>query len=322
MRPITEITDAFARAVPTVLVCAALTFAPPVASPVVAASYLEQDLQEATGRLQRASKSLSESAYDVLRAQTEESLTPFATSLIDLVLNYDSEQLGTLVDLGFDTALSVPPDATAALRSAFAEISSDSCNLVPLPSTVFDRVLKLDAVAGANPTKRSQVIEQWKPVLNSVPRRDSRICLPSSSSELEKLLLAQSQALGMADNAAVRAFNAQAQVTLKSVKKGSSFRLYSETAKQQLNVLSRVSFADRDRFKKATAEYIDARAFVGVLKQKRLEGPPKCYTIGCKQFYENDIWRYNYKDDYTGEGLEKPDRAILKPAPFKFEGPP
>jgi len=41
-------------------------------------------------------------------------------------------------------------------------------------------------------------------------------------------------------------------------------------------------------------------------------------TCAPRQNYEYDLWRYSGKDDYTGEGLEKPN-GILKPKGFIFE---
>lgn len=75
----------------------------------------------------------------------------------------------------------------------------------------------------------------------------------------------------------------------------------------------------RERFKKVGGELAEARRYLGELRLKQAQGPPKCFTVGCTQNYEYDLWRYKSKDDYTGEGLEKPD-SILKPPGFSFEG--
>jgi len=134
-------------------------------------------------------------------------------------------------------------------------------------------------------------------------------------------VLAQTQAAAAADRGTVRALDEQSKATLKSVKKGSGFRVFSELGKTQLAVLTKADFVNRDRFKKAVPEYVDAARSLEELQAKKAAGPPRCFTIGCKEFYENDIWRNDWKDDYTGEGLEKPN-GILKPKGWTYEGPP
>ena len=116
-----------------------------------------------------------------------------------------------------------------------------------------------------------------------------------------------------------RQLGAQVQRTLASVPKGKSFRLFSEWSQQERAVLGRATFAQRDAFKKAGARLAEASTFADDLRKAKADGVPKCYTIGCQANFEYDIWRYDARDDYTGEGLEKPN-GILKPKAFTFEG--
>ena len=297
-------------AVGVALLCASL-----LGEPAVADSYLATDLREADARLERSITSLSLSSRAVLKAQTTETIGAYASSIVDIALNAEPAELAKLVNVGLDAALSVPPDSAAALtrnvKEAFSGLSPDSCDLVPLPTGALERVVGSNALSGADPAKRKLVTEQWVPIWKSVPRREASVCLPSSSA-LEKAAFAQAGAAKAADAAKLRALGEQAQVTLKSLKKGSSFKLFSELGKQQLAVLGRASLQDRDRFKKDTEEFVQAARFVDELRLKKAEGPPKCFTIGCQSNFEYDLWRYNSKDDYTGEGLDK-GYSILKP---------
>ena len=86
----------------------------------------------------------------------------------------------------------------------------------------------------------------------------------------------------------------------------------TERTSAERDALSRVPFQQRDGVKKAGAEYVDASRLLETIEQKRRDGPPKCFTVGCSVNYEYDLWRYDTKDDYVGEGLEKP-AAILSP---------
>ena len=298
-------------AVAAALLCASLLGEPAVA----ADGYLATDLREADARLERSITSLSDSARAVLKAQTTETIGGYASSIVDIALNAEPAELAKLVSIGLDTALSVPPDSSAALtrnvKEAFTGLSPDSCDLVPLPTGAIERILGSNALSGADPAKRKLVNEQWAPIWKSVPRREASVCLPSSSA-LEKAAQAQAGAAKAADPARLRALGEQAQVTVKSVKKGSSFKIFSEVGKQQLAVLGRASLQERDRFKRDSAEFVQAARFVDELRIKKAEGAPKCFTIGCQTNFEYDLWRYNSKDDYTGEGLDK-GYSILKP---------
>ena len=272
----------------TALICAALT----ALGPPVHAAYLEQDFLEATGRLQRSIGSLAASSHIVLAAQTADTLPPYASALVDIALSTDTAELKKLVERAVDVALSVPPDAVAAakgeVKEAFSGLKPGSCELVPLPMATFDRLLASEAVSSAS--RIGELSEQWTPALEQIPRTDAGVCLPPPE-RLEKLLGVQTDAFAAADKAKVRELELQSARTLGTVQKGERFRLFSQLGKRQLETLSRANFVARDQFKKASAEYLEARRFVEELKQKRADGPPQCFTIGCTVFYENDVRR-------------------------------
>ena len=271
----------------TALVCAALTALAPPAH----AAYLEQDFLEATGRLQRSIGSLAAASHIVLAAQTADTLPPYASALVDIALSTDPAELKKLVERAVDVALSLPPDAVAAakgeVKEAFSGLKPGSCELVPLPMATFDRVLASEAVS-SSASRLKELSEQWTPAL--IPQTDAGVCLPPPE-RLEKLLGVQTDAFAAADKAKVHELELQSALTLGTVQKGERFRLFSQLGKRQLATLSRANFVARDQFKKASAEYLEARRFVEELKQKRADGPPKCFTIGCTVFYENDVRR-------------------------------
>lgn len=302
-------------AVGTALVCAALT-SNVVPLPANAASYLEQDSKAASARLQRATLQLTDSARSVLKAQTAETLFPFASSVADILLATSPDELAKLVDASLDTALSVPSENTAmvtkAVKEAYSGVSADSCELVPFPSSAVARVAASDAVARADPAKAKAVSDAWSSALKTVPRRGESVCLPPTGPKLDSAALAQLNVLTSADTKKLAGAQAQAQATVKSVKRDQSFKLFSTLGQQQRSFLGASSFPERDRFKKASGEFVDASVYAAEIRQKRAEGPPKCFTIGCTTNFEYDIWRNNPKDDYTGEGLERP-AAILSP---------
>ena len=273
----------------TALVCAALTALAPPAH----AAYLEQDFLEATGRLQRSIGSLAAASHIVLAAQTADTLPPYASALVDIALSTDPAELKKLVERAVDVALSLPPDAVAAakgeVKEAFSGLKPGSCELVPLPMATFDRVLASEAVS-SSASRIRELSKQWTPTLEQIPHTDAGVCLPPPE-RLEKLLGVQTDAFAAADKAKVHELELQSALTLGTVQKGERFRLFSELGKRQLATLSRANFVARDQFKKASAEYLEARRFVEELKQKRADGPPKCFTIGCTVFYENDVRR-------------------------------
>ena len=261
--------------------------------PPAHAAYLEQDFLEATRRLQRSIGSLAASSHIVLAAQTADTLPPYASALVDIALSTDTAELKKLVERAVDVALSLPPDAVAAakgeVKEAFSGLKPGSCELVPLPMATFDRVLASEAVS-SSASRIRELSKQWTPTLEQIPHTDAGVCLPPPE-RLEKLLGVQTDAFAAADKAKVRELELQSARTLGTVQKGERFRLFSQLGKRQLETLSRANFVARDQFKKASAEYLEARRFVEELKQKRADGPPKCFTIGCTVFYENDVRR-------------------------------
>lgn len=178
-------------------------------------------------------------------------------------------ELGKAVELGIDVALSVPSDAAATgLSAAFSGISPATCQLFPLPPAgSFDR-----ALVGVDPAK----LQAARLALAKLPGRDGGVCVPPRE-RLPPLVLSQRDALRAADPTKVAAFQAQAQLALKTVPAG--VRLGEFGALQaQVGELP-----ERRRLKAALAA-VDAARTAEEARRKAALPPTKCFTIGCKSY--------------------------------------
>ena len=124
-------------------------------------------------------------------------------------------ELGKAVELGIDAALSVPSDsagmAATGLSAAFSGVSPATCQLFPLPAAgSFDR-----ALVGVDPAK----LQAARLALGKLPGREGGVCIPPRE-RLAPLVLSQREALKTADPAKLAAFQAQAQLALKTVPTG------------------------------------------------------------------------------------------------------
>jgi len=306
----------FATSLCAATLCAALTLGPPAH-----AAYLDQDFQDASQRVERSLITLADATYGILKGQTSETTSGFISAVIDVGNGADDKELASLVDRGLDVALSLPvQETTGALKDAFAGLSTDTCQMVPLSRASIDQLLRPNTLASVDPAKRKASTERYAATLEAVPRTDMGVCLPSATG-LERLAVSS---LGRADEESLRRLQSTMAAALKSVPKERQFKLLGELKKRQSAALAVGRPPPgllRDRFVKSLPEYSDARKALETIRKAREAGPPKCFTIGCQANYEYDIWRYDGKDDYTGEGLEKPN-GILKPKGFVFEGTP
>ena len=150
-------------------------------------------------------------------------------------------------------------------------------------------------------------------------RRDA-LCLPSSVAAFTRLAVAETEALESADPDAVRAFAVQLQAALKSVRPSKTYQLFTTYQKQEKALLSGVSIYQRGSLKQGVGEVLAASERLNAIQRQRVLGPPKCFTLGCTVNYENDIWRFDSKDDYTGNGLDK-GNSILKPPGYQYKDP-
>jgi len=310
MRPI-------AQCIGTALACAVLYTTPPSVANA-ASKYLATDVQLATERLQVATTTYVSTARTIYGSQSPASLETYASTLVDVALNAEPSEFAKLLDASLDAVLSIPTETTAAavasVKDAFSGVSPDTCNLVPLPSTALvERATASDAFARVDTSKLKAAQALWAPAWKSIPGRDAGLaCLPPQA-KLESASLAQLEAVRAADGMKVAAARTQAQAAVDSLPKGKTFRLFATLKQAERDALGMARTREREAFKKASAELLEANAFVDELLVKQATGPPKCFTIGCQANYDYDLWRYSSKDDYTGEGLERRQDAILSP---------
>lgn len=188
-------------------VCIATTAAPQ--SAMAAAPTIEEAIIEVTS-----------ASYPILKALQAETFVPFSEKIGSLVLDIPAAKLGKSIALGIDVLDSVP-DAeltkfNGIVKDAFAELKTDSCTLVPLPSS--KNVAKFNAIVASDSDAAAKIKEfdaKWGPTLSALSKTDSAICLPPAAT-LTKLSLAQAD-VGRAFGAAeAKAFAAYSTPVLKS----------------------------------------------------------------------------------------------------------
>jgi len=136
----------------------------------------------------------TEASYPIIKALDAQAFPPFAAQVGKILLDIDQPKLGKAMELGIDIFNSVPADTVTtfngAVKSAFADQKTATCNLVPLPPT--STVDRFKAVASTNvdPAKLKAFGASWTPVINSLSKTDTGICLPPVA-KLDELSLAQ-----------------------------------------------------------------------------------------------------------------------------------
>ena len=79
-----------------------------------------------------------------------------------------------------------------AVKEAFANVKTDSCTLVPLPSAKTAKSFVAFAESNVESAKLSDFRAKWGPVLAALPTTESAICLPSVET-LDTFALAQAE---------------------------------------------------------------------------------------------------------------------------------
>ena len=261
-----------------------------IATPPSLAAYLDNDVADYSLALGRAAVRLADASHPLLQSFKEPSFPAFQRSVAAVINAVPKSELAKTIDLTRDALQSVPSDKAGAFKSLGEGLSLGSCAPVPYPSELIS-ALGQPAVAA----------------IKSLPKDDSSICVPSVAA-LERVAIAASSA----DPVKVSAAAEQAAATWTTAAKKAGFKATGELLPRWRDVQQGIALPKRDELKAARKEYGDASKTLATLKKLQAEGPPKCFTIGCSTNYEYNLWRYDTKDDYTGEGLEK-GNAILKP---------
>lgn len=134
-------------------------------------------------------------SYPILEA-LDEGFPGFTDLLGKIILDVGPKKLGPAISLGTDVFNSVPDEKVAAfnkeVKEVYSGLKTDSCTLVPLPSSsAFSRFTAMakDTVEAG---KLKAFNDKWASSYSALVKTDSKICLPSQDG-LTKLALAQAE---------------------------------------------------------------------------------------------------------------------------------
>ena len=138
----------------------------------------------------------SDATYPILRGLEPQAFRSWTERLGKLVVDIQPDKLGLSIELAIDVFNSVPPEKVAAfngvIKDAFADLKTESCTLVPLPSRNAADGFRTVAVRSVDKAKLSTFSETWTPSINALPKTNDAICLPTKSS-LRELAMAQAE---------------------------------------------------------------------------------------------------------------------------------
>ena len=171
--------------------CAILLAAALQTSPSAIAATPQPSLDDAIVQVSRTS-------YPIIKALRAETFVPFTEKIAELFQGLPQEELGVTIALGVDVFDSVPDEAvkafSAVVKDAFADLSTDSCTLVPLPSPTSAKAFGEIASRSVDSAKLRGVTAKWAPTLEALPIAGggASICLPPVET-LDQLALAQAE---------------------------------------------------------------------------------------------------------------------------------
>jgi len=238
------------------IICAALCSMLLVGQPSQAYVYLQDDIVDAGVKLERVAGTLADSAYPVFKSLRRDTLGPLDASLANVVSRItpaERAELATLAGAAFPSAKT---------ETLFSGASLDTCSPVPLPSMLIEALGAQASLQAVPPAARSE---------------DS-VCLPPP----EKL----AKVAATADSEKVNALRAQASSTWSAAAKKVGFQKMGELNSKLIGVMQGARLDERKALKAARQEYLVATQTVEELKRKQAEGPPKCYSYGCKTMFE------------------------------------
>jgi len=163
---------------------------------------------------------VSETSYPIIRALDPTNFRDFSTKIGDLLLKINPDKLGKAIELAIDALDSAPPEKLATfngiLKDAYADVSVDSCTMVPLPPmAIVDKFAGL-ASEKVNPDKLKAFKETWNPSLEALKKTDETICLPPNRASLDQLALAQADLARTFGKTETKAFVSYTGPLLKS----------------------------------------------------------------------------------------------------------
>jgi hypothetical protein len=170
--------------------------------------------------LNEAIVEVSETSYPILRALDPTNFRDFSTKIGDLLLTINPDKLGKSIELAIDALDSVSSEKLATfnviLKDAYADLSVDSCTMVPLPpKTIVDKFAGVVSEK-VDPDKMKVFKETWNPSLEALKKTDETICLPPNRASLDKLALAQADLARTFGTSETKAFVSYTGPLLKS----------------------------------------------------------------------------------------------------------
>jgi hypothetical protein len=193
----------------------------------------------------------TEAAYPIIGA-LDEGFPGFTELLGKIILDIGPKKLGPAIDRGVDVFNSVPDEKVKAfngvVKEAFAGLSTDSCTLVPLPSSKAASRFTSMAQETVSQAKLKEFSDKYGSTLAALAKTDSKICLPSKDN-LNKLALAQADIGRAFDYDKVNAFSKYVGPVFKG-----EARLTDETMGLLVSAKSQApdaTYQDRVNFEKA-----------------------------------------------------------------------
>jgi len=136
----------------------------------------------------------SEASYPIINALEPLVFPSFTDTLGKLLLDIKPEKLGRSIELAIDVFDSVPEQEltmfNGVVKEAFADLKTDSCTLIPLPSQSLVTRFQTVATQTIDAEKLSAFGKAWGPSIAALSKTSEAICLPPVEA-LDKLALAQ-----------------------------------------------------------------------------------------------------------------------------------
>jgi len=226
--------------------------------------------------LNEAIVELSETSYPILRTLDTVNFQAFSVKIGELLLDINPDKLGKSIDLGIDVLDSAPAekleDFNGVLKEAYADLSTDSCRLVPLPpATIVNRFATI-AAEKVDADKLQTFRETWKQSLGALPKTDDKICLPPTRSSLDKLALAQAdlaRSFGKAESKAFASYTAPILKTTIAQKKTLSLLDDAKTLAPTATPQAKKEFAAAGKKAEAASQLEIARNKVAEQKARQ-----------------------------------------------------
>jgi len=188
----------------------------------------------------------SDASYPVLKSLKSETVSPLANKIVNLFTNkVTPEKLTNLLEKGINAFLAIPDENldsfTFTVKEAYTDVSTQSCNLVPLPTEAVVKFTSSEGYTNIDPTKAKAFREKFDNTFGAFPKTDNGICLPETETNLEKLFIAQTELSFAIPKNVVKEFGEAASVATKSIPSSDLLRLLPDIQKNRKGCRSKGS---------------------------------------------------------------------------------